>query len=912
MIGKTLGHYQITSQLGKGGMGEVYRAKDLKLGRDVAIKVLSRERIADPEAKQRFVREAQAASALNHPNIVTIYEIASENGSDFIAMEYVRGKTLGHLIGKRGLKCDVMLNYAVQLADALAAAHAIGVIHRDLKPSNVMVVEGQGLIKVLDFGLAKLSGADDGSNLTSTQTTQSIPEPKTAEGQILGTVAYMSPEQVEGKKVDARSDIFSFGAVLYEMLAGRPAFQGNSKISILAAVLREEPRPLYEVARGVPRELEELIGLCLRKDRDQRIQHMDDLRLLLQHLKQQPGAKGLIAKRPSHQTTRYASILTALAALLVLTAAGLWKLTHSDTSTGTATLTRLTWNSGLTENPVLSPDGKLLAYASDRYGEGNLDIWMQQLSGGEPVRLTNNPADDYTPSFSPDGSKIAFRSDRDNGGIYVISALGGQERLIARSGHNPRFSPDGTRIAYWVGEPANFSSSGKVYIVSAAGGKPIECQPGFADARYPIWTPDGKYLLFQGLDLPSGKSDWWVVLVGQNGSFQQAIKTGAFEIFQREGLSVNMGPGGFMADRILFSANAGSTSSIYQIHISTKNWKAEEKPQRLTFGTGLEAEPFPGPGGQLVFFSMAVSYNIWFLPINSLGQPGTDIQPLSQGRIYDATPSCSRDGRKVVFASGISGNRDVWLKDFQTGRETPLTAAPGNAISPIISADGVKVAYSLSNVPTQPIYIINLSLPPDSRMAEKVCDNCGKPVGWSPDGDQILYVHGQPKSIGLFNVALSQKIQLLRHARYDLDQAQFSPDGAWISVVAYTGPDYTMVYVLPFRDGAAATEDQWIPITSGESWDDRPRWSPDGTLMYYYSKRDGYGCIWKQALDRNTKRPIGAPSAVHHFHSSRLSLMHMQLNGIGISVALDKLIFNLVEITGNVWMMQGSQRLSTQ
>jgi Tol biopolymer transport system component len=366
-----------------------------------------------------------------------------------------------------------------------------------------------------------------------------------------------------------------------------------------------------------------------------------------------------------------------------------------------------------------------------------------------------------------------------------------------------------------------------------------------------------------------------------------------------------MGPGGFRGDQIVFSANRGDTRGIYKARISPENWKLELKPQRLTFGTGFEIEPFPGPGSQLAFVSVGISYNIYFLPTKGLSQSGTDIPRITQGRAFDANPSCSRDGKIVVFTFGSLGNRDVWLKDLQSGRETALTATSADEMSPIISADGLKVAYSLSSIPNQPIYVIDLSVPPDSSVPEKVCDDCGEPVGWSPDGSQILYVYGQSKLIGLFNLASSQKTQLLRHTRYGLDQAQFSPDGAWISVVAHTGPDHTMIYVLPFRDGAAAPEGQWLPITSGESWNDRPRWSPDGNLIYFYSKRDGYGCLWKQVLDRSTKQSIGAPSAVHHFHSSRLSLMHMRLNRMGISVAPDKLIFNLIETTGNIWMMQG-------
>jgi len=376
-------------------------------------------------------------------------------------------------------------------------------------------------------------------------------------------------------------------------------------------------------------------------------------------------------------------------------------------------------------------------------------------------------------------------------------------------------------------------------------------------------------------------------------------------VFGRKGLSVHMGPGGFRGDRILFSANAGDTRSIYSVRVSTENWKAIGRPQRLTFGTGLEVQPFPGPGSQLAFVSLTFSYNIWCLPIRKPGQPDTEMQQLTRGRGLDANPSCSRDLKKMVFTSGNPGSRDLWLKDLQTGRETALTATPADEISPVISEDGLRVAYSISSIAENPIYMVDLSLPPGSSISERVCDNCGQPLGFSPDGSQILYVSGHPKSIGLLTIALSQKTRLLQHPQYDLDQAQFSPDGAWISVVVYTGPNHTTMYVLRIRNGSTVPQNEWIPITNGNSWDDRPRWSPDGNSIYFYSRCDGYGCIWKLNLDRNTKKPIGPPSAVHHFHNARISLMHMSLSRMGISAAQDKLIFNLVENTGNLWMMQG-------
>jgi serine/threonine protein kinase len=255
VLGQTLSHYRLESKLGEGGMGVVYRASDTHLDRPVAIKLLPREAVANPDRKRRFVQEAKTASALRHPNIVHIYDINTADGIDFIAMEYVEGKTLADLIGRKGLKLIDALTYAIQIADALAAAHAAGIVHRDLKPSNI-IVTGNGLVKVLDFGLAKLAAATKDENSASTETIR----PVTEEGTIIGTVAYMSPEQAEGGNIDARSDIFSFGSVLYEMVTGRLPFQRETKISTLAAILHEEPRPIRAISDVLPPDLEKIIA----------------------------------------------------------------------------------------------------------------------------------------------------------------------------------------------------------------------------------------------------------------------------------------------------------------------------------------------------------------------------------------------------------------------------------------------------------------------------------------------------------------------------------------------------------------------------------------------------------------------------------------------------------------------------
>ena len=284
LTGRQIGHYQILSRLGEGGMGVVYKARDTLLSRTVALKVLPPELVNDPERKRRFVQEAKAASSLNHPNIVTVYDIVSDEGVDFIVMEYVAGQTLAEILASRRLALDDALKYAVQIASALAAAHGAGVVHRDLKPGNIMV-DGQGVVKVVDFGLAKLTARKVLGELSDAQATKTDTALGTEEGVILGTVAYMSPEQAEGKPVDGRSDIFSFGALLYELVTRRRAFQADSSLAILTAILREDPKPASSVARGIPPELDRIVERCLRKDPERRFQSAADLKVTLEDLR---------------------------------------------------------------------------------------------------------------------------------------------------------------------------------------------------------------------------------------------------------------------------------------------------------------------------------------------------------------------------------------------------------------------------------------------------------------------------------------------------------------------------------------------------------------------------------------------------------------------------------------------------
>jgi len=306
VIDKTLGHYQVSRQIGRGGMGEVYLADDLNLNRKVALKFLPAAFTGDPERMARFEREAKLLASLNHPNIVTIYDIGQADGAEYIVMEDVAGKPLDELIPRNGMRLSLALKYAVQIADALARAHGAGIIHRDLKPSNVMVDE-HGLVKVLDFGLAKLAETTGPEEETATT--------RTGAGVVLGTAAYMSPEQAEGKRLDARSDIFSFGSLLYEMMTGQRAFQGDTKASAIASILREDPKPVSQVVEGMPRDVERIVNRCLRKDPERRFQTMADLKVALEEMKEESDS-GKLAELPAAERRRAPSGMKGLSCRL--------------------------------------------------------------------------------------------------------------------------------------------------------------------------------------------------------------------------------------------------------------------------------------------------------------------------------------------------------------------------------------------------------------------------------------------------------------------------------------------------------------------------------------------------------------------------------------------------------------------
>src|SRR5687767_9021255 len=570
MASKTIAHYELLSPIGEGGMGVVYRAVDTRLGRPVAVKLLRNDGAIDGERRKRFVQEARAAPALNHPHIVTIYDIGRDAGVDFIAMEYIVGASLASLMRRQKLAIDEALKYAVQVADGLSAAHAAGILHRDLKPGNIMVSD-KGVAKVLDFGLAKLT--ESAAELTPTDPggiTDNLPRDdalETAEGTILGTAAYMSPEQAQGRPADRRSDVFSFGVVLYELITGRRPFDGDSRMSTLAAILTSEVEAPTHVVPELSRDLERLIVRCLRKDPERRWQSMADLKVALEDLREESHT-GQLPVAPAAAPVRWRrdAIIAGASVVAIAVAIGIWQSQQTPPVLPRPSLIRLTSDLGWTDFPAISLDGKILAYASDRSGEGNLDIWVQHIPDGAPVRLTRHAADDVDPSFSADGSRVAFQSSRAGGGIYVMPTLGGEERLLASRAFSPRFSPDGNWIAYLVAE----KGGGRIYVAPAAGGPAAPMTADFYRAQAPVWSPDGRNLLFWGQRhrdaKPEDNVDWYVTSI-PGGT---PALTSARRLLVREGFRAVHGlpfPDAWVSagNRILFHGNVGDSSNLWQV-----------------------------------------------------------------------------------------------------------------------------------------------------------------------------------------------------------------------------------------------------------------------------------------------------------------------------------------------------------
>jgi len=901
MTGTTVGHYEVLEKLGEGGMGVVYKGRDVLLNRTAALKFLPTDTGGADDKRRRFLQEAQAASALNHPGIVTIYEVAKSGDCDFIAMEFVQGHPLDELIGQKPLPMSKAVAYGIQIADALAAAHAAGIVHRDLKPANIMVADS-GHIKVLDFGLAKMVGP----GLTSSDATATVLDasPKTAIGTIVGTVSYMSPEQAEGKSVDHRSDIFSFGAVLYEMLTGRRAFQKESTVSTLAAILTGEPPPLADAAPDLPPELARIVGRCLRKAPERRWQSIADVRIALEEFTQDFDSGQLVGARAPARVRRRGWIPLVAAALSSAALAGfaVWQSRPTPPAPELWDVRRLTADVGASMDPVISPDGRLVAYISDRATGDALDLWVQQIDGGDPVRLTQNLICS-DPAFSRDGSRIVLPCGTDPRSIYIVPALGGLPKRLAE-GSFPQFSPDGSRVSY-VGPTNPGEVARTIWTIPSDGGTPKEIKVGKVIHGGPIWRPDGRGLLFIGNNDSQdsrNESDWYFV-PADGGTL---VPTGAVSRLE----AGNFGLGRYLSvatGGLLFTNGGLESANVYRMPFDAGFERASGDPVPIIVGSGFNFSPTSSNDGRRIAFAVGnnLSMNVWQAPVDAAtGKVAGQSVRITSGVTPSFAPSPSKDGKRFAYIGGPVNTPEVRVREVATGKDVRLAEARGWS-SVVMSADGSTVAFNSDRWDNSPIYAMSS----EGGFPKKICESCGRPIEWSTDRTKLVFDNGGPqrRDIHVLDVASGRSTLLYKDPEHALTMPRVSPDGRSIVFTMLLAGRNRRMFIAPYT-GQEVPPSEWKVLVEGTDLDRQPYWAPSGELVYFLADRDGFRCIWAQPVDQATRQATGAAFAAHHLHQIRYNLEPIgDVASVGLSATGGHLFYAAFELQSNVWLAERRQ-----
>jgi Tol biopolymer transport system component len=793
---QAVSHYRIFARLGSGGMGVVYRAEDERLGRQVALKFLPPEMSGDQVALERFRREARTASALNHPNICTDYDIGEEDGDHFIAMELLEGGTLRERLAAGAIPTGELLVLAIQVADALAAAHESGVIHRDIKPANIFITR-RGLAKVLDFGLAKPAAGTAAAASAAPTVRPSDPPPRLTEaGATVGTVHYMSPEQARGEELDARTDLFSFGTVLYEMATGRLAFPGATSAVVFDAILNRVPSAPAAINPAIPTGLAQIIEKALEKDRELRYQSAAELRADLRRLQRDSettrvraasGGPAAAARRPGLRR----GAITALAAGVVVAVAAWvgWRLLSPPVTPLPigGRLSMLVSSPSWLNDPALSPDGRLLAYVADE--RGTVDLFVNQVAGGARLRLTDDEAREAAPDFSPDGNRLAFVRYPPGGEApegCVMPALGGTVVPVVRDAIRLRWSPDGSRLAFirlQRGQPRT------VATVGADGRDPVEVLAG--DPVYPFprdlaWAPDGRSLIVARSSGGQACELWLVPLDGGGARRLWDDPPGVFSKFPEPTAD---GRG------VVYISNRGGASNVWYRPL------AGGEPVQLTSGPGPDEKPSLTRAGAIAFLNVRerLSMSVHDLAAGTRTEIATHSSPMW-------APAFSPDLTEVAYSrSEADGAWHVWTVPIGGGEPRRLTSSSLPELYPRYTPDGAWITYCT----------------------------------WSPGPDRIWRVArgGGPA-------------EPLTPQRDEDDQyGEVSPDGRWLAF-ARTEAGQTRVCIQAVAGGPARR------LTAGPST--VPRWSPDGTLIAFAPDRSDTGGIYVIRPDGTGERRLSA------------------------------------------------------
>jgi len=834
--GVQLGPYTVIEPVGSGGMGEVYQARDSRLGRTVAIKVLPKVVAEDPMRRKRFEREAKVVSQLNHPHVCALYDIGQDRGIDFIVMEFVEGETLANRTANGPISVREALRLFHQIADALEAAHEKGIVHRDLKPANVKVTPA-GNAKVLDFGLAKVFTQESGMEV-SNQPTLTFDG---TEGEvILGTAAYMSPEQARGKPVDRRTDVWSFGCCLYEAITGRSAFGRETVSDTIAAILDREP-DWSALPKRTPFAVRGLLGRCLEKDASRRQQTALELRHQIEQC--QAGLPSVRDVIDSLRKRRFRIPVTAVT-LLLLAIVVYRRFNREPAIPQLSNPIQVSAAIGVEDYPTLSPDGRTVAYESNT--SGNWDIWLRQPGGGPAVNLTAEHAgDDRYPSWSPDGRQIAFWSTRDGGGYYVMSSLGGASQKIASTAgthslfHSPTdWSADGTELAYTQYRPAGNRLEAFVEFVSIRTREVRQAAlPGLQEARLDLsWSRDARYMAY--IDAAQQPSE--------------ATQLRVVKLADGTGVTLTNGRSNVRSPRwaadgrsLYYVSNQAGTTDLWRQMMGAEG-KPSGNPQRMTTASDIMHIAFSADGKRIAYSKGRWVANVWRVPVPKAGHVATwsDADQMTFDLAFIEFVDVSSDGKRLLFSSDRSGNQDLWTMPVGGGEMTQLTTDPAPDWAPTWSPDGRWIGFYSYRTDDREIWYMPAGGGPARQLTHSKGLDAG--AGWSPDSKKISFRSERTGSSDVWVVDIETgEERNLTPTPWNEVAGAFSPDGQWFAY-SVTRPEGRQIWRVPSNGG----QQELLSPAAGSSL----TWY--GNKIFFVGLAQKAGNLWALSVDDRREAPV--------------------------------------------------------